>query len=527
MTATLEEKVSLRPSERWLVAVGFLVLAAINLMLWPIDYPPMIDLPNHLARHSIQCAGDSQEGLGRYYVYDFSWVPNLTAELVYLMPWACRSILTTQKLLIQFATTGLLAATVVLHYSVWRRWSVWPLMAVFGLHHMAFAYGFENFITAAPFILVVVALWFWLREASTLVRLAPMLPAVAGVYVFHLYAFIFLTGTLVFLEAQRWWRAPDRSGSGALGTAFLLTLVAAGPVFHLLTTAINSSGIHPGENDIGSLVRRLTTGLSPFTAYGLPYIDAVVLRVASFQVIALCAIWLGLRALKAGPILQPGTSLALAGMAAITFAFPAQLGGVFLTDIRFPVLLLCIAIGFSDIRLSRGQGMLLLAVIIGVAGARTTWLETRWSRHESEVRELLSAGRYLTPDDRVLVARTGRAWASLPHAHSASHLAREVGFFLPDLFSGGNSLSARDAYASRDAFAASPLDVALLTDEYDAPRDPSQDAVSRRTRYWAAWPEFYTHVLVLNDPEVAETDIDEFGQVVQRGSFFTLYEIAG
>ncbi|NNL74094.1 MAG: hypothetical protein HKP29_12090, partial [Silicimonas sp.] len=139
MTAAADERRDAEFGEGLIAALGFLALAAVNLILWPVDYPPLVDLPNHLARHAIQC--DPAIGLGRYYDYGFVWVPNLTAELIHALPMACASLLTTQQVLIQLATTGLLASVLMLHFAVWRRWSVWPLLAAFASHHMAFAYG--------------------------------------------------------------------------------------------------------------------------------------------------------------------------------------------------------------------------------------------------------------------------------------------------------------------------------------------------------------------------------------------------
>ena len=149
-----------RTIEPALVACAALAIAVINLRLWGVDYPPLTDWPNHLVRHALQCAEDPTAGIGRYYVFDLTLVPNLTSDLVHLLPFACASVLTTQKVLIQFATTGLVLSTLLLHLSIWRRWSVWPLLSAFTMHHMAFAYGFENYVLAMPPVLLALALWF-------------------------------------------------------------------------------------------------------------------------------------------------------------------------------------------------------------------------------------------------------------------------------------------------------------------------------------------------------------------------------
>lgn len=129
-------------------------------------------------------------------------MPNLTSDLIHTFDSACRDLLLTQKLLIQFATTGLLALVLVLHAAIWRRLSVWPLLASLAMHHMAFSYGFENFVLALPPALLGLALWFVLRERSDVQRLVAMTPVVGAIYVLHLYAFAFLYGTIALLEVS-------------------------------------------------------------------------------------------------------------------------------------------------------------------------------------------------------------------------------------------------------------------------------------------------------------------------------------
>ncbi|MEQ9040543.1 MAG: hypothetical protein RIE24_19550 [Silicimonas sp.] len=522
MTIASNDRVGVVGGEAVLVVAGFLALAAANLVFWRFDYPPLIDMPNHLARHALQCASEPAAGLGQYYEYTFSWVPNLTAELVYALPLACQSLLTTQKILIQFATTGLLAAVIVLHAAVWRRWSVWPLLAAFGTHHMAFGYGFENFVLAAPPVLLGLAPWFLLRDRRAVVRLLPMVPVAGAIYVLHLYAFVFMIGTIGLLELQKWWA--ERKARDFLTVGALMTLVAAGPVLHLMMVAIGTDGVDAGQTDFGPAIRRLTVVLSPFTPLGVPYLDSGVLRVASFQLVALCAIWMVVRFRRWTLVLSPGSRLALGGMFILTIAMPGTLGAVHLSDIRFPVLLLCLAISVSDVRLSRTAALCLVLAILAAGLWRTHWLEGRWATHDREVRELLALESVLTDRDRLLVARTGHPWDVLLHSHSASHLAREVGLFLPDLFTGGNSLSARGTYRLRDNFQPYPVPASRLIEEYHEPRGPDPDAVPYAELYWTDWQSFYTHVLVLGRPGASFPDVKEFGRTVRRGTFFALYE---
>ena len=521
MTMVDEQRAEASSSDGFVVLAGFLALAALNLVFWRFDYPPLIDWPNHLARHSLQCASDPMAGLGRYYVYDFVWVPNLTSELVHALPFACASLLTTQKVLFQFATTGLLAAALILHFAVWRHWSVWPLLAAFGTHHMALGYGFENYVLALPPLLLSIAAWFLLRERGAVTRLLPLVPVAGGLYLLHLYAFMFFFGVIGLLELQKWWVA-RRLGTFLL-VAGLMAAMAAGPVLHLVLSATRSAGIDVAKTEFGTVLSRLRVVLSPFTALGVPYLDAGILRAAALQLLGLCAVWGVLRFIGRPVRLKRGTLLAVCGMALVTVAMPPTLGAVHLSDIRFPVAFLCLALAVTDVRLTQGQGTVLALSVVAACAWRASWLEPRWAAHDREVRELLSLNAALSEQDRILVARAGPASDVLLHSHSASHLAREVGVFLPEIFSGGNAITARPQYAARDNFQTFPILADELVKEARNPRSPLSDDVPYSDRYWTNWPEFYTHVLVLGRNGETFSEVPEFGSLIRRGTFFALY----
>ena len=522
MTAARDHGTGVAPDEAVLVVAGFVALAAANLVFWRFDYPPLIDWPNHLARHALQCAADPLAGLGQYYEYTFEWVPNLSSELVHALPVACQSLLTTQKVLIQFATTGLLASAVILHFAVWRRWSVWPLLAASGMYHVALGYGFENYVLALPPMLLALALWFALRDKGPLARLLPLAAAAGAVYVLHLYAFVFQFAAVGLLELQKWWRARQWREFVAVG--LLMALMAAGPVAHLALVATGTEGIDLGKTDFGTVFQKLTLVLSPFTPLGLPYIDPRVLWVAASHLLALSVILIFIRALGLPLELTRGAGLALGGLMVLTLAMPATLGAVHLTDIRLPVVLLCFAIAVTDVRLPPWAAAVFVLAVVAGGISRTSWLEARWAAHDREVRELLSLKSVLSDRDRLLVARAGPERDVLLHSHSASHLAREAGVFLPEIFSGGNALSSREAYRLRDVFQTFPVEVARLIEEARAPRMPDPDRVPYGELYWAAWPEFYSHILVLGRSGESFPEVPEFGRIVHRGSFFALYE---
>ena len=126
-----------------------LALVAISLQLFGITYPALLDLPNHLARHAIQCGGGQAGGLGDYYEFGMRLVPNLTADIIYAFDWACRDIFLTNRILIQIAILNLIASVYVLHFVLWGRLSIWPAASCLLVYNTAFSFGFENYVLAA------------------------------------------------------------------------------------------------------------------------------------------------------------------------------------------------------------------------------------------------------------------------------------------------------------------------------------------------------------------------------------------
>ncbi|MDX1744147.1 MAG: hypothetical protein R3186_11220 [Ruegeria sp.] len=514
------------PVEAWLVVLGVLTIAGSNLVFWRIDYPPLIDWANHLARHAIQCAEDPLAGIGRYYEYHFAWVPNLTSELVHRLPIACRSVMTTQKVLIQFATTGLLLATILLHASIWRRWSVWPLLSSFGMFHMAFAYGFENYILALPPMLLALSVWFWRRQRGAFGRLLPMIPVVAIIFILHLYAFMFLFGMIGLLELQRWW-SRGRNWPEFGRVALLMLLIVAGPAAHLASVIQVTAGVDIGEIEFGSPSGWLGVVLSPFGPLGVAILNEEVFKATWIQFFAVVAVFVGFRFLRPPLTMNPVGRLAVVGMLIAALMMPTTLGAVHYTDIRFPVALFCVLIALSDIRFSRIGAFVFVVAVSGASVARVSWLETYWSNHDHQVRELLSLSDVLSGDHRILVARTADPIEVLLHSHSAAHLSRVTGAFIPDIFSSHNSLSARPEFALRDAYQSFPQPVSRLIEEVKSPRPAVRGQVPDGSLYWADWTKFYTHVLVFSRQGESVPEIPELGRVVERGSFFALFETKG
>ncbi|MEM9097551.1 MAG: hypothetical protein AAGC79_03425 [Pseudomonadota bacterium] len=504
-----------------LVAGSLLLILLANLILWPFDYIPHIDTPNHYSRHLIHCQVDDSSGLGRFYDYDLEIVPNLAADLIFMFEAACQDVGFTQKVIVQFSSFGFLISIFVLHRAIWKAWSVWPLLATAILRHMSLGYGFENFSLTVPIVILVLAAWFFLIHLSVVARLALIWSPVLLVYILHLYAFGFLMMALFLLELQRWWNTRNIPGSRrrVFVALAMFGLIATIPALHLPTTLPTSDGYAIAATSFGDLLDRHMTIASPFAPY--PYVEwpGAMRRDFLLVFMAICMVVLVCRFTRIPIRLAFEAKLLCIVALVVCFLVPPVLSGVYLTHIRFPVLTAAVIIAASRADFTLRAAATFSAVAVFLFGLRMFWLENTWSQYEADVQELFIATRDLSHENRVLIARENPAVPRvIQHTHSIFYPASEIGFYVPSAFTGGSSLKPRPLFESRNAPQFFPEPWKVLHEVSSA----RQDGLPAPYRHWR---QFYTHMLVLRDESYPTVETYPFGEIIARGSFFDLVQI--
>jgi len=504
------------------IAVLFTALALSSLRLWQFDYPPLVDWPNHLARHAIQC-GDAEWGrLGAYYNFDLRLVPNLTADLIYALPVACYDILLTQKILIQFAILGLILSAFALHYAIWRQLSVWPGLASLVALNMNFGYGFENFILAAPLAIALLALWVALDRTQNWLRFVIIAPLAAFLYVCHLYAFVFFGAVLGAIELQRAW-ANWRAGSSKTNAVLVrlggAALVGIWPAYHALSNMAGGDSLNIAATAYGGLISRLTALLSLSTYQSFFLLEGVSRLDALFALLVLGLAPLVLRRLGGKFSFDCRFIWAAIACGLLYLLTPAILASVHFTDIRFPLMGAVVLIAASNMRLNRRLEAGLVVVLALSFALRSEITAQRWVEHDAQVQELLAAGEIFTPDDTLLVARFGVNELIIRHSHTMSYISMRSGAFLPTLFNGANPLLPKPNLQVRTTRSAFPVDYRRLF------ADMGSDGPESTWTYLGNWQQNYTHIVILHRPEDSLEDVTAFGERVHRGSFFDIYAL--
>ncbi|MEM9902474.1 MAG: hypothetical protein AAF865_14090 [Pseudomonadota bacterium] len=505
-------------AEPWIVVLALAAILGLNLQLWAHDTPPLVDWPNHLARHILQCAAVGASEIGRYYAYALELVPNLASELIHTLPLACADPGLTQKVLIQVSSVGVVLGTLLLHRAIWGRFSVWPLISALIMHHMAWAYGFENFVLAIPAALIVLAAWFALAGRRTALRLIALWPAILVLYLLHLYAFGFLLLTIGLLELERLRRLRDARET--LLTGLLLLGLAAIPAWHTMSALAASPEIETTLFAYGGLPELLMTVLSPFAGFGNIIWSRTALIAAALCLAAFLAIIAGLKQTGHAIRIDPRIRAIAPFLITIALVAPYNFSGVYFSNIRFPVLVVATLIAATRIDLQHRASLSFAMAIIAALAVKTFWLSHQWRAHESEVREVREATSGLSPSDRLLVARADMAHTIILHSHSASYILRDQGTYWTGMFTGGNSLSPLPDYAARDHTQPFPLDWRVLRPQHTGL------SLFDDGSYLHDWRSFYTHVLILFDPEKERPDASILGAPIARGSFFDLHQLS-
>ena len=515
----MRDLASPRRGEVALFFVAAIAVFLINLLLWGFDTPPLIDWPNHMARHVLQCAASGADHVGRYYSYSLKIVPNLTSDLIHMWPAACVNLELTQKVLIQVGSFGLFAATAVLHRAIWGAWSLWPLIAVMVMHNMTWAFGFENFALTAPAAILVLALWFALATRGALVRLAVIWPCAVLVYVMHLYAFGFLMLMIGFLELHDVTRSQYNRAT-VLKRAGMVLMVALIPAIHLVEALRSSPELEAGGIDYGTPAQFLTAFVAPFASFGL-FTSTVETVVAGLLGVALTVtIILALRRAGLRMVLDPRVRFTLPAMILVTLLVPYYFSGIAYTNMRFPVLLAPVVLAAMRVEFTPRATVAFTATLLVFLGGKMLWLTDKWALHDAQVAELRTAAAVLSPEDRLLVTRHDHSHTVRLHSHSAAYILRDQAPYWTGVFTGGNTISPLPAYAARDKTHLFPIPWQVLMPVHQ------DHEVFEPGSYLENWDDFYTHTLVLFAPDDAEAalaaGLHDLGTPVATGSYFDI-----
>jgi hypothetical protein len=323
------------PAARWVWTLFAVLALASVLPVFLTSIAPLNDYPNHLARMHVLANLENSQTLQQFYRNVMDWQPNLAMEAVVPVLARFMPLELAGKVFIAATLVLTAAGTLALHFSIHRRWSLWPLLAFFFLYHRMFLWGLLNFAFGIGLMLCALALWIALRDRAPLLRIAVSTVCAVLVYLSHLYAFGIYAIAVGGIELWYLFRNrpllrhfPDMAFAGV---QFLLPLYLF--AFHGRVRGVLN------ETHWGSLWRKLEAPFSVIYQYNL------VFDIATLALLTGLALWglLRRKAHFAMPLLP-----ALVALCIVFLAMPDALLSGYGADKRLPIAIALIGVAALD-----------------------------------------------------------------------------------------------------------------------------------------------------------------------------------
>ncbi|MBZ5552052.1 MAG: hypothetical protein LAO21_04980 [Acidobacteriia bacterium] len=189
----------------------FLVLLSALLLIpiWLVEFPPLLDYPNHLAQSFVLThLDDPSFHFSEFYGQEWHFYPYLTMNaflmgMQHLIPleWAGRIFLSLCLLAMPLCVWFYLRQANPGNDSL----SLWALLLSYNVF---FLYGYLNFYLSVALCFLALGLWIRFLNHQSLLRWLIALAAIIGVYATHLFSFGILG--LVITAHLLWKRSPIR-----------------------------------------------------------------------------------------------------------------------------------------------------------------------------------------------------------------------------------------------------------------------------------------------------------------------------
>ncbi|MBN9534912.1 MAG: hypothetical protein J0H79_12205 [Alphaproteobacteria bacterium] len=408
------------------IALLFCVLAGVSvaIVFLPI-LPPLNDYPNHLARMHILANLDQSPALQLYYRNVMAAQPNLAMDIIVPLLSRWMPLEMAGRVFIALTLLVTAAGTLALHFSLHRRWSVWPLLAFLFIYHRMFLWGLLNFSFGIGMALFAIAVWVAVRPKGAGWRVTASVPCALVVYICHLYAFGFYAIViggyeLYYLLKSPQWHARARDVAIA-AIQFLLPIYLF--LFESGAPAVAS------ETRWGTIWRKLEAPFDVIYQYHL------VFDVGCLLVIAALIGWgLFRKHVQISRRMVP----ALIVLLVVYLAMPDQLFSGYGADRRLPIMILLLGIASADWQHARVWWREPLVVaFLALFAVRSVLIAQMWHRSDAVYAEYLQAIDMLPKGTKLLfyTLHAGtQSLSSIPELEIGDMAVVRRDAFVPALF---------------------------------------------------------------------------------------------
>jgi hypothetical protein len=487
-----------------------IVAALAVIALWPLSivtYPPLQDLPNHLARIDILTSSPG-DVVQKYYRPSWSIIPNLGMDVVLISLRNIMPLAQASKVIVSMAIVMWLASPFALHAAAYKKFSIVPIIASLAAYNMTFEMGFLSFYLGSGLFVFGFSVWIWMEAKPLLFRISVGLLTSYILFFTHLFAFAtFVLCVLIWelgtVRNSIFSRETIHRETILLGSTFgppaatfvFLSPHAGGPLFDgLLSLWINGLG-H------GLLVKiRWFEMLLPAGWSGAPYAAALV-----------CA--LAVAAIYYRPPGMDGRLLACClAMALLLLTLPPFLAGGANVDWRMIAPLALFFSGSIRLTLSRTPSAIAGLAVAALVGWQSISMSEGWKKGESDFVNFSSLLSGIPAGSRLYYSTVGMSYTRAQSPPSilseGSYALIEKCIIVPSLF----------AYRSQQPLAVDPayLDI---HEKLKETVNPDIDGID-----WPLVERNSDFVILASDAEI--TGDRPALRSLKRVAQFSLYEVS-
>ncbi len=187
-------------NRKYYYAFFALALCALIVPLWLVELPPLVDLPNHLARVFILANYAETPFFQQNFQILYEPIPNLAVDLIVVPLMSLFNIWTANHL---FLTLTVVLFAVGCHLTGARtgeKPSFSIVLAMFLIYGGTFFYGYVNYIFGVSLFLITFGLWMRWRAKLDFIRFSALAVLTFAIYLSHLSAFTFFGAAVFFVN---------------------------------------------------------------------------------------------------------------------------------------------------------------------------------------------------------------------------------------------------------------------------------------------------------------------------------------
>lgn len=424
----MEKRSGEAPGETRLLILSFSALGILALIpVASVFVIPFDDYHNHLARMWILANGRSDPFLSKFYAVHWDVIPNLAMDVLVPPLVKVFGLFSAGKIFYLAAAALIVTGVHAINRSLYGVRSVWPLVAFLFIHNGVFDAGVMNYMFGVGLALWGVAAWIGLRQRRPAIALLISSLFIVSLFLCHLFA-VGLYG-LAVLCFEAWRRRTKRTGWGdllvpILPFIFVPLLMAISPTTESdagATAGLAGTGIL----SIGSLHWLPSTKIEGLTNIVHMYNWRADLAIGA--VIATAGLW---------AVLTGRLRIHAAGWYLIVISLPiyilmpTDLFGSWGADIRYPIALLFVIIGFSRWQFSESPvwaPRLFCSVVLALFVAETGVVESDWRSFSEVQKQFRDSFAVLPRGSRVLITKSNEKtplrWSQLTRLYNVPCLA--------------------------------------------------------------------------------------------------------